>query len=628
MTEEKSNIIELDQLKDHLDSINEKYIIKYQGRTIGEFLPPENTINIRELCSWHVTFCIPYYQRGYKWSENEVNALLDDINEFVPNNGTNKYCLQPLILQRDSNKNEIYNVIDGQQRLTTIYLIMMYFNEAVQFKIKYESRDKSEDFLNNIKLKINDYSCPDNIDFLHFKNNYRSINEYFKNLDENKKEIWKQKFLNNTYFIKYFINEVKVEDAIKAFTNTNSRKVPLTDAEIFKGLLLQKKNYLEDERAKVISEISEGWNKIEERLNEPNFYAWLGLSKRNEDKPHIDIVLKLAFNDSKNKNFLESFKCQLSSHKNDIKSIDEVNFAFKSWLKIKNCFLTIEKAYLDIDLYNLIGFLVYSKTNTISFEKLYLAYKNFIEKNLENKKSIEYKNLGKNFLVNLIKNTTLKNVKFDDDSQLDYDKNKLKLTDLDYDKDKPLIYDLLFLYNVILYINDKSKINFAEFSKYSYEIEHIYPHSDKYKYDKLIKEWWDNIKNDEFCKDKIYNSSDESIKNILNKESINQEEASAIYSTIFNENHKPLINSIGNLCLLDSKTNISFTNYPFCIKRKLLLDNKNHTYILKGTMNAFLGQHNDYKLINGNWDKTNYDAYLEKINEVLEKYFGEEKQNG
>ena len=65
-------------------------------------------------------FYVPSYQRGYRWTEHEVTALLDDIYEFSTEGGK-RYCLQPLIVKhRDDGS---FEVVDGQQRLTTVYIL-------------------------------------------------------------------------------------------------------------------------------------------------------------------------------------------------------------------------------------------------------------------------------------------------------------------------------------------------------------------------------------------------------------------------------------------------------------------------------------------------------------------------
>ena len=70
------------------------------------------------------TFYIPSYQRGYRWTKDNVQKLLDDLENFGENekNHDIDYCLQPLIVKRcvDNKNNEMYELIDGQQRLTTL----------------------------------------------------------------------------------------------------------------------------------------------------------------------------------------------------------------------------------------------------------------------------------------------------------------------------------------------------------------------------------------------------------------------------------------------------------------------------------------------------------------------------
>ena len=66
-------------------------------------------------------FYVPNYQRGYRWKESQVQQLLNDIKEFdyEKNNEKKFYCLQPLVVTED--KENGWVVIDGQQRLTTLF---------------------------------------------------------------------------------------------------------------------------------------------------------------------------------------------------------------------------------------------------------------------------------------------------------------------------------------------------------------------------------------------------------------------------------------------------------------------------------------------------------------------------
>ena len=117
-------------------------------------------------------FYVSSYQRGYRWEETEVVRLLDDI---YSTEGKRNYCLQPVVVRKNSDR---YELIDGQQRLTTIYLIYRFMNEESfgfidepRFTLSYETREKSEDFLKS----IDESRKEENIDFWFLCVAYESI---------------------------------------------------------------------------------------------------------------------------------------------------------------------------------------------------------------------------------------------------------------------------------------------------------------------------------------------------------------------------------------------------------------------------------------------------------------------
>ena len=130
-------------------------------------------------------FFVPHYQRGYRWTKKEVKALLEDILQFfIDNQNSPKeafYCLQPLVVTK-SNDNWI--LVDGQQRLTTIFLILssleegMKFLEKEKYSLSYATRPNSEDFLNRIK-EVKEEEKLKNIDFYHMWEAFQAIVEWF-----------------------------------------------------------------------------------------------------------------------------------------------------------------------------------------------------------------------------------------------------------------------------------------------------------------------------------------------------------------------------------------------------------------------------------------------------------------
>lgn len=101
-------------------------------------------------------FFVPSYQRGYRWTKNEIAALLNDVAEFDISNG-NWYCLQPIVVKKLPDNR--YELVDGQQRLTTLFIILQTMSEWLSndrrqvdkpnYTIEYQTRQGSKGFLKN-----------------------------------------------------------------------------------------------------------------------------------------------------------------------------------------------------------------------------------------------------------------------------------------------------------------------------------------------------------------------------------------------------------------------------------------------------------------------------------------------
>ena len=177
-------------------------------------------------------FFVPSYQRGYRWGKTEVVRLLDDIYSC----DGNSYYLQPVVVRKNGDK---YELIDGQQRLTTIYLVYRYMNNASggfidepQFSLYYETRKKSASFLQSVDMARKE----ENIDFWFICNAYDSIKQWFEAKE-------KKSVLTNIN--KYFDEKVKIiwyevndsdDAAISLFARLNIGKIPLTSAELVKAM--------------------------------------------------------------------------------------------------------------------------------------------------------------------------------------------------------------------------------------------------------------------------------------------------------------------------------------------------------------------------------------------------------
>ena len=127
-------------------------------------------------------YLIPIYQRNYAWGKDEIVTLLDDISS-----NNNEYFIGSLVVRE---KDGVFEVIDGQQRLTTLFLILRYLKYDIKGELKFEARQKSNETLEKI---CDDDKCAD-LPSSEIVDGFKIIEKYFS---ENKKnESFKSKILN------------------------------------------------------------------------------------------------------------------------------------------------------------------------------------------------------------------------------------------------------------------------------------------------------------------------------------------------------------------------------------------------------------------------------------------------
>ena len=204
-----------------------------------------------------LAFFIPDYQRGYRWTRQQVEDLLNDILEFSQKENAGIYCLQPLVVVRKSSDEQLldkihqandlsevkrllngqWEVVDGQQRLTTIRLILEVLQHPRFYDIKYATREKSAEFLNKIARQDTTQENEDNIDYHHISQAVIVIREW---MEKKNTEKFLSILLKQVKFIWY---ETQEENPKEVFTRLNIGKISLTNAELVKALLLNKSNF-------------------------------------------------------------------------------------------------------------------------------------------------------------------------------------------------------------------------------------------------------------------------------------------------------------------------------------------------------------------------------------------------
>ncbi len=298
------------------------------------------------------TFYVPSYQRGYRWGTEEVTRLLQDI--YI--NGTSNYCLQPIVLKKCGDK---YEVVDGQQRLTTLFILLSYIKKEfkprieVKFNLVYETRENSADYL----LNINKEQAETNIDFYHIYNAYKAIDAWFNTQPDcvvAADDIY-------GYLVKY----VKViwyevdsdEDSISLFTRLNIGKIPLTSAELVKAMFLSSDGKKKTGREKQ-DEISLQWDNMEKELHDDSLWYFLTNRTNTRYQTRIDLILDLVSErpDGNREKYYTFFR------------IDELSKTMtldKLWRKIQQTFLVLKDWFENHELYHKIGYLIASEKLTL-----------------------------------------------------------------------------------------------------------------------------------------------------------------------------------------------------------------------------------------------------------------------
>ena len=197
-------------------------------------------------------FYIPDYQRGYRWTKLEVKKLLTDLEKFFQEHSNDNafYSMQPLVVYYNEEENA-WEIIDGQQRLTTLYLILnsqksfleQDYSEMKLFSLAYQSRPDSELYLSNIEESKKN----DNIDYYHIFQASQAIKNFLlggTSFKSPKSFVDLIVNVNNAAdspsvkFIWYNVTEEIKEKNISPedkFSDLNIGKIGLTNAELIKA---------------------------------------------------------------------------------------------------------------------------------------------------------------------------------------------------------------------------------------------------------------------------------------------------------------------------------------------------------------------------------------------------------
>ena len=348
-------------------------------------------------------YYIPEYQRGYRWEDKQVLNLLDDLDTFFSGDTKGQfYCLQPIVVKEVTIDNEKWlEVIDGQQRLTTILILMKVFDQlnapkfglpkTHSYTIRYATRPSIQNIFDTISITsepstnkaVIDESknqWPGMIDSLYIYNAAKAILNWF--MDEQPRIFRYGQYFYNTVnsgdksvqVVWYETNEDK--DPHDIFNRMNSLKVGLSCSELIRSIFLSSctkfnlgtfdglsdslKLEVEKERfQQKQSSINEKWDEIEQQMRDESFQSFLtsrNIKSRNAIDLLFDLVSgKYASNKPFNSNLNKEDELYTYLYIKNMVDVD--GDAWTTWLSILNVYEKLLFWYHDRDLYHRIGFL-------------------------------------------------------------------------------------------------------------------------------------------------------------------------------------------------------------------------------------------------------------------------------
>lgn len=642
---------------------------------------------IPELCNKN--FFIPDYQRGYRWGDIQIRQMLEDIYSFIydKNAAGSFYCLQPVVVKKmtpdevAANKlesafdnNTWYEVIDGQQRLTTIRIILALESQIdrynkMRFNMYYQTRpelgklfdklridEEEERFI--VKFDNDNDQCND-IDSWHIHNAANKILDWFQNGSGYFKpsiQEFKGGFYENFSNTKEKDKSVQViwyelcdkSDPYEMFKRLNDKSISLNNAELIRGMFLSDSavykgeelllsQFDEDVRpivekrelARKQSHIIEEWDIIEKQLWDDKFWSFIKKEKNSDDyscriEYIFDLISKKTSNQKDSLYTYLEFDGMLKS--------GAVKDLWDLWLKVETYFSLLIAWYNDRYYYHKIGFLTTELGSSVLIEMLSES-------------------------TNVSKKEFKKTIEGRINSAI-HDKKKpgRKILDYTYKDDYNMLKRVLFLYNVeTTYKQGLEFFPFERYKDYEWTLEHIHAQNSE-RIDHSIKdkwvEWFDENKkvlerlssrlpNDENLTLLISFFNNEYNRLINYKDKYTFNDVTKVFDLVlkyFNdlsaqEGTPTVMHGISNMALLSGSTNASIGNSVFEVKRQMIMDDDARgNYIPLCTRKVFLKYYNknDKNFTvqqNFYWSDKDRKHYLEDIKEVLKPYIDAENQN-
>lgn len=561
-------------------------------------------------------FVVPGYQRGYRWSKTDVERLLDDVFTFDERNDQT-YCLQPVVVK--TKEDGSFELIDGQQRLTTLFLIYSHMHarnpdvEIPDFRIRYETRDQSETFLSSLSSCItpDGFNRPEkgdsNIDFFFMCEAMAAIDDWFGKTEgryqvraSTARQRIAAKFDTCVQLIWYEVPSS--EDGNKMFTRLNIGKIPLTNAELVKALFLSQnaRNPVSPEKQQ---EIVLQWDSMEAQLRNESLWGFLVEKPASCMKDtRIDLVLDLVAGNAGDKTdkYWTFYRLQELAHES---SPDEL------WKIINRTFLKLRGWFEDHELYHKIGYLVASGVREVS--SLY---------------EVSAKSRKSDFVMALDR-LIAESVRCENMEDLSYGIRS----------DYAMISKILLLFNVLSVMragDATQRFPFDMFKRQAWSLEHIHAQQSQIAGDSATwKEWLKlhlkvlgDLQENQRLGIERTPTLLERMKAMIENKSLSKDEFMQLQEEVFKELSSSAdvdyLDGLSNLALLNCGNNSALGNSVFAVKRDSVIEmDKRGDFIPFCTRMVFLKYYSPSKDADMRfWTERDRQAYLAAIKDTLKEY--------
>lgn len=618
---------------------------------------------IADLIDGKHLFVIPSFQRGYRWEEKQVTDLLEDIKQFADNDvpGADSYFLQPVVVRPCKyGDKDAWEVLDGQQRLTTLLLILKSLMEELSERKRsvYEPMLYKIVYTNRPALDFDNPNPADNIDSYYLNEAKEVIDDWFlknfqSNLD-NFKNCLISKQPRQVKIIWYAIDATsKDRDNINIFNRLNKGKIALTSAELIKALFIMDNDLRNHKDVQASERLALEWNEMERRFQDNKF--WYFISDNDEGmQTRMDILFDFvtckeedADSDYSYREFQKLYDhCRSEDRKkrtdgkndmvafdapwaNDIRNMDD------AWQLVKRTFDRMVAWYEDNLFYHYIGYLV-----AVGFKPLE------IYRHLENEKKKQREEDPKREWCEDDTRQALRQLMMERFK----DKNKYLTKDAidEFEYGQEYVGRLLLLFNIESCLTScNSRFDFERFKTEKWDVEHIDSRNDA-----SIQEFADRISwlkhvefilghEDDDAAKALRAEASELIKQFEERGSVIKNRYEDFYLRL-NKHYakesgqdeadvdlsKVNKNFISNLTLLDCKTNREYQDAPFPYKRYLIMkyDREGTRFIPLATRNVFLKYYTDSNENSSHLDRVRWSAgdrqgYLKAIHQIVDPIF-------